>query len=170
MRYRKFTLLNIKDSNPLFAQMKVETPDLISNLRLLIQKVSLTLASSVTMEDLKEAIENSDPVNEGEHAVNKEGIPDYLNDETVPEIEFVKNTNTDFVVRQPVSSTLESIGPVIWPPSVGTYIAVNFEDGFYIGEVVSPALGTKVRVDYMHPKVISTVDDARDRRFCTFTT
>ena len=82
--------------------MKVEIPELVSNLRLLIQKVFLTLASSVTMEDLKKAVENSDPVNEEEHAVNKEGIPDYLNDETVPEIEFVKNTNTDFVVRQPV--------------------------------------------------------------------
>ena len=66
---------------------------------------------------------------------------------------------TDFVVCQPKCSS-EAIGPVTWSPVIGTYLAVNFNDGFYVGEVVSMVRGTKVRVDYMHPKEITTVDDA----------
>ena len=60
--YRKFTLLNINDSNPLFLQKNLSTDKLEINLRMLLQKCGLTLASSVTMDDLERVILEDDPL------------------------------------------------------------------------------------------------------------
>ena len=60
--YRKFTLLNINDSNPLFLQKNLSTDRLEINLRMLLQKCGLTLVSSVTMDDLERVILEDDPL------------------------------------------------------------------------------------------------------------
>ena len=53
VRYRKFTVLNIKESNPLFKQQNLSVEQLSTNLKLLLKKTDLTLASTETMEDLE---------------------------------------------------------------------------------------------------------------------
>ena len=43
-----------------------------------------------------------------------------------------------------------------WPPKLGEHIVVNFDDGFYIGEVINIIDGETVNVSYMEPKRILT--------------
>lgn len=56
VRYRKFTVLNIKESNPLFKQQNLSLDQLIINLKLLLKKTDLSLASTATMDDLETVI------------------------------------------------------------------------------------------------------------------
>ena len=60
IRYRKFTTLNIKDSNPLFKQRNLSNEEMATNLRLLLHKTDMALSSTVTMEDLEQVVENFD--------------------------------------------------------------------------------------------------------------
>ena len=56
IRYRKFTVLNIKDDNPLFSQVNLTIDQLKENLKLLLAKTDRTMASTVTMADLEKVI------------------------------------------------------------------------------------------------------------------
>ena len=44
----------------------------------------------------------------------------------------------------------------VWPPVVGEYVVVNFEDGWYVGEVKSEEDRGAVDVSYMNVKNIAT--------------
>ena len=49
--------------------------------------------------------------------------------------------------------------------SVGTHIAANFSDGFYLGEILAVD-GDIIKVSYMHPKSVFTAStDEHSRRF-----
>ena len=56
IRYRKFTVLNIKESNPLFKQQNLTVEQLSTNLKLLLQKTDLSLSSTATMTDLEHVL------------------------------------------------------------------------------------------------------------------
>ena len=56
IRYRKFTVLNIKEGNPLFKQQNTSVDQLVTNLKLLLQKTDLALASTATMADLEKVL------------------------------------------------------------------------------------------------------------------
>ena len=56
IRFRKFTVLNIKEGNPLFKQQNLSVEQLANHLRLLLQKTDLALASTATMSDLKKVL------------------------------------------------------------------------------------------------------------------
>ena len=43
IRYRKFTVLNVKESNPLFKQQNLTVEQLSTNLKVLLQKTDLSL-------------------------------------------------------------------------------------------------------------------------------
>ena len=56
------------------------------------------------------------------------------------------------------------INHVIWPTRVGEHIAANFSDGFYIGEVMDIIDDDTIKVSYMSPKRITTVDQEEHMR------
>ena len=57
IRFRKFTVLNIKEANPLFKQQNLSVEQLSTNLKLLMQKTDLSLSSTATMEDLEQVLD-----------------------------------------------------------------------------------------------------------------
>jgi hypothetical protein len=59
-RFRKFTVLNIKESNPLFKQQNLTVEQLSTNLKLLLKKTDLTLSSTATMADLELVLSKDD--------------------------------------------------------------------------------------------------------------
>ena len=127
IRYRKFTTLNIKDSNPLFKQRNVSNDEMATNLRLLLHKTDLALSSTVTMEDLEKVVEKFDcneVLSESDTLVHQHGF------------------------------------------RVGEFIAVIFEEGYLIGEVVESIDDETVKVNYMLTKKVRTADvDEHPRRF-----
>ena len=56
IRYRKFTLLKIKESNPFFKQRNLSSDQLVSNLRLILQKSSVGLVCSASLDDLERVV------------------------------------------------------------------------------------------------------------------
>ena len=55
-----------------------------------------------------------------------------------------------------------------WPPRLCVHLAVNFEDGFYIGEVVELVSDEVVKVSYMMPKKIVTATTELNPRLFWF--
>ena len=47
---------------------------------------------------------------------------------------------------------------------IGKHIAVNFSDGFYIGEIIDKIDDSTYRVSYMSPKVVLTADSNEHKR------
>ena len=134
IRYRKFTILNIKENNPLFKQQNLTTDQLSTNLRLLLQKTDLALASTATMQDLEKVL-NEDS--------NKSGEEDL----------------TDRADVQPPDD-------INWPPAIGEHVVVNFEEGWYVGEVLTGDDDGSVDISYMKMKKVLTADpDEHPRRF-----
>ena len=134
IRFRKFTVLNIKENNPLFKQQNLSVDQLASNLRLLLQKTDLALASTATMADLEKVL-SGEPQHETESQDSEQGIP----------------------VDQNLS---------VWPPKIGEHIVVNFEDGWYIGEVQTDEENEEVLVSYIKLKKVATADaEEHPRRF-----
>ena len=191
IRYRKFTYLNIKDSNPLFAQMKLTNDQMICNLRMLINNMALCLKSSVTMEDLKTAIENDEapsieaiaPISEATTPIPEATAP--IPDVTAPIPEATSSspkattsipeattrspeTNADPMTVE--NADVNSIGPVLWPPKIQDHILINFDDGFRICEVVevSRSKHDRVKVELMQPKRIRTATITKPREFWTW--
>jgi adenylate kinase len=69
------------------------------------------------------------------------------------------------VIKENAATAVASMqGP--WPPVIGDHIAVNFEDGFYIGEVkaIDSRDSDIVTVTYMKPKRIVTAETLIDPR------
>ena len=58
--FRKFTVLNIKESNPLFKQQNLSVDQLSNNLKLLLKKTDLALASTATMSDLERVLQDDE--------------------------------------------------------------------------------------------------------------
>ena len=134
IRFRKFTVLNIKENNPLFKQQNLSVEQLASNLRLLLQKTDLALASTATMADLEKVL-SGEPQHETESQDSEQGNP----------------------VDQNLS---------VWPPKIGEHIVVNFEDGWYIGEVQTDEENEEFLVSYMKLKKVATADaEEHPRRF-----
>ena len=123
IRFRKFTVLNIKESNPLFKQQNLSVEQLCNNLRLLFKKTDRALASTATMDDL-------------EHVLSQGAKKsDTVATEAVPAIPDVPNE---------------------WPPAVGEHVVVGFEDGWYVGEVLTDESEGYVDVSYMKQKKVAT--------------
>ena len=141
IRYRKFTLLKIKESNPLFKQRNVPSQQLVTNLRLLLQKSSVGLACSVSLDDLEKVV--------GEDELVEEVIEG--RDDMQKELMEVDSTPA---MHELQAGSAVQAGP--WPPKMGEHLAVNFEDGFYIGEVIAIIDEETVKVSYMMPKKIAT--------------
>ena len=137
VRYRKFTVLNIKESNPLFKQQNLSVEQLSTNLKLLLKKTDLTLASTATMEDLERVFEGGVG-----HGQDREQEPETM---------------------QALSDA--QVSPA-WPPAVGEHVVVKFEDGWHVGEVKTGEVDGAVDVSYMKLKSIATADiEEHDRRF-----
>ena len=129
IRFRKFTVLNIKEGNPLFKQQNLSAEQLSCNLRLLLQKTDLTLASTATMSDLEKV----------------------LTGDSQPE---------------PEPSANDDQSQSAWPPSIGEHVVVNFEDGWYVGEVVSGEVNAEIQINFMKLRKIATADpEEHSRRF-----
>ena len=141
IRYRKFTLLKIKESNPLFKQRNLSTEQLVTNLRLIVQKSSVGLACSVSLDDLVKVV--------GEDDLFEEMVEDNVE----LQIELMEEDETTAGQEVQAGSSLQT-GP--WPPKLGEHLAVNFKDGFYVGEVLEILDNETVKVSYMVPKKIST--------------
>ena len=47
---------------------------------------------------------------------------------------------------------------------IGEHIAVNFSDGFYIGEIIDKIDDSTYRVSHMSPKVVLTADSNEHKR------
>ena len=69
------------------------------------------------------------------------------------QIELMEEDETTAGQEVQAGSSLQT-GP--WPPKLGEHLAVNFEDGFYVGEVLEILDDETVKVSYMVPKKIST--------------
>lgn len=147
IRYRKFTVLNIKDSNPLFLQKNLSLEKLESNLRLLIQKCGLTLASEVTIDDLERVVMSSD----SESCI----------DEISPGDSDEERSESDDEESCGNEQERPGIGPLIWPPALGDHVTVNFDSGFKIGEVLI-VKGKKVKITFMHPR---SIEKSKPRQF-----
>ena len=147
IRYRKFTVLNIKDDNPLFSQVNLTIGQLKENLKLLLTKTDRTMASTVTMADLEKVIGIGkaivDPLSE-----------DICEQQNSEEHASVIPTETNR--SQKVSDTVEKLKQVGWPPQLGEHIAASFDSGFYIGEVVGYIDDDTVDVSYMEVKQVLT--------------
>ena len=146
--HRKYEL-NINDSNPLFLQKNLSTDKLEMNLRMLLQKCGLTLASSVTMDDLERVILEDDPL-------ISDDVVENVEDETM------ENDSVEDVADSYSDDEVSSLGPLKWPPAVGDHVTVNFDTGFKIGEITDIKENDKVRITFMHPKPFA---QAPRRRF-----
>ena len=135
IRFRKFTVLNIKESNPLFKQQNLSVDQLSNNLKLLLKKTDLALASTATMSDLERVLQDD------ESQVEKE------------------SSETTLVQEHDQVSQ-------VWPPAVGEHVVVNFEDGWYVGEVKTEDVNGAVDISYMKLKNVATADiEEHPRRF-----
>ena len=56
IRFRKFIVLDIKESNPLLKQQHFSAEQLSKNLKLLLQKIDLGLSSTATLADLEQVL------------------------------------------------------------------------------------------------------------------
>ena len=143
IRHRKFTLLSIKPSNPLFLQNKLSNEELEANLRMLLQKCGLNLVISVTMDDLESVIlqEEISP----HDVIDDTGL---AGEEASSNVDAEDTTDNDCGEEE-----YSSLGPLIWPPSIGDHVTVNFDKGFKIGEITQiNSTPNKVRIDFMQPK------------------
>ena len=126
----------------LFLQKKIEMNKLESNLRLLVQKCGLHLASEVTIDDLERVVMGESTSLESESG----------GDDMDPE----PSEGTSQGGEKNVS------GPLVWPPSIGDHVTVNFDAGFKIGEILELDKADNVRVNFMHPKA---VDKCKPKQF-----
>ena len=140
IRYRKFTLLKIKESNPLFKQRNLSNEQLTANLKFILQKSMVGLTCSASIEDLERVIVESN----------------------IPDSEQKGDIEADKVIEASPLIESDMSGP--WPPTVGDHLAVNFVDGFYVGEVIKIINSETVKVSYMSPKKISTASSDLDAR------
>ena len=154
IRYRKFTLLKVKESNPLFKQRNLSTDQLSSNLRILLKNSSLDVTCSVSLEDLDKVVGVSD-----EAVVDSEN-----NDAEMTTLE--ESTDCENGTPQQQAESSYKAGP--WPPKIGDHLAVNFEDGFYLGEVIELVSPEVVKISYMLPKKISTASTELNPRIFWF--
>jgi len=134
IRYRKFTVRNLKEDNPLFKQVNLSIPELKENLTLLLTKTNRSMASTVTMADLENVI--------GNNGLNK--------------------TSRNNQQEQPMQETI--IEDSNWQLKIGEHVAVSFDDGFYIGEVKKLLDQDTAEISYMEPKKVLTASADEDPR------
>ena len=54
----------------------------------------------------------------------------------------------------------------LWQPKIGEHVIVNFEDGWYVGEVLTEEENEEVQISFMKVKKVATADPAEHpRRF-----
>ena len=168
IRYRKFSVKNIKEDNPLFKQVNLTVDVLKENLKLLLTKTDRTMASTVTMEDLQEVIGSSDQwteEEEGENPIEETNVESHRLGQLGETERCIDDTGEIGGDNSNNSETNESV-PEKWPPKIGEHIAANFDDGFHIGEVISIIDNDTVNVSYMKPKKVLTASaDEHPRKF-----
>ena len=155
IRYRKYSSLSIKFDNLLFLQKKCDVLTLSNNLKLLLMKTDSTLAAKATLDDLEEVIAS-----------------DFIHSSTddadlahpIEEVNPISSNDTGLPLGAEVNE-IEDITQSDSFLSVGTHIAANFSDGFYLGEILA-VYGDTIKVSYMHPKSVLTANtDEHSRRF-----
>ena len=186
IRYRKFTVMNIKDDNPLFKQKGLSIEQLKENLKLLMTKTDRSLASTVTMDDLtrvvgKEVEEEGDTEagNEIQIETEVEGqiVIEYpeavttilqkkkVNDTSKQRTQHRRNQQQHQQQQQEQQQQqAERSSSTGWPPYINDHVAVRFVDGFYIGEVVEVLDNETLRISYMQPKTVLTASPSEHKR------
>ena len=123
------------------------------------------MANSVTMEDLEEVIGSTYQDGELEtHVISNTGKNDTMDkndkiDDNNKDEEKIESRDEHNEGKEKSETVTEK-----WPPKLGEHIAVNFDDGFYIGEVINIIAGETVNVRYMEPKRILTASTEEDTR------
>ena len=182
IRYRKFTVNNIKEDNPLFKQRNLSVEELVANLKLLLTKTDRTMASTVTMEDLEGVIgveqadcpskkssgnkENNESKSKKVKKGSKKSNTDSSkrsNKKQKPDNEISNTTTSSTKTNNDDKESINTSGSEAeeysrWPPEIGEHIAVNFDDGFHIGEVLEIIDDETVGVSYMKPKKVLTAN------------
>ena len=138
IRYRKFTMTNVKDSCPLFRQMNVSIETKVKNLQLLIEAQTMGCKASATMEDLESAV------------IQTAGINLETNVEAHDTFQIAQEDTVSSVVAN------ESVGHFgasssFWPPKPEEYVSILLEDGFYIAQV-NDVREDKIWISYLKPK------------------
>ena len=163
IRYRKFTMTNVKDICPLFCQKGLTVEVKVKNLELLLDSQNIGFNANATMDDLKNAIMHVTDENKTEDENESENLTttaatttdvgpvESLVTMTVDEDRIAEPDNTVERVEQ---TTLSSF----WPPKETEFMLALLEDGFYIGHV-DVVRGEELQLNYLVPKSSS------DRRY-----
>ena len=146
VRYRKFTMTNVKDNCSLFRQQGIALTEKVKNLELLLESQSIGFNASATMDDL-------------ENAVMYERVPD----ESIDELEITPSDKVQSFITKNVdkpteAETSSSSDPIdntalssFWPPKKDEFVCALLEDGFYIGQV-DQIRDDQLHLSYLMPK------------------
>ena len=143
VRYRKFTMTNVKDICPLFRQKGLTVTQKVKNLELLLESQSIGFTANATMEDLESAVmyESNADENEPGNMQPATAAATVINESVVPiAIDEIAEADTTTTSERVEHATLSSF----WPPIETEFVCALLEDGFYIGQV------DKVREDQLH--------------------
>ena len=131
VRYRKFTMTNVKDVCPLFRQKGLTVAQKVKNLELLLESQSIGFTANATMDDLESAVmyddNNADENEQATLQTVKAEAAEIYESEVANEIPKADAATTSEVVEQVISS--------FWPPKEAEFVCALLEDGFYIGQV-----------------------------------
>ena len=152
IRYRKVTTLNVKEGNYIFRQMNITQEKKTSNLRILLQNSSLTLAATATMNDLSSAIKQhgvptEDPELDERETVTSEALNEDKSDTVTLEALNEEKSDTRVEPEEQIKDLNESeVG--VQDLKEGEMIAANFDDGFWLGEVIEIS-STNIHISFM---------------------
>ena len=144
IRYRKFTMTNVKNDCPLFQQRKLTVERKIENIHLLMDSQELGLKTLATMEDLVTAINDSAKTEESstDNIINDSEINDDVPQNTTG-IATADDALNILSMRLSSQDTLLK----------DEFILGMFEDGFYPGQVLKDC-GENVDAIFMREATI----------------
>ena len=145
IRYRKFTMTNVKDICPLFRQRGIDVDEKVKNLTLLMNSQIIGFNANATMDDLGEAIMKG-PSGD---LIDHDEVEDHAEDPTDVNPSLGADAHEDDNKEGISSSTL-------WPPKVDEFILALLDDGFYIG-LVKKVEDKKVHLNFLAPKKSSEI-------------
>ena len=137
IRYRKFTMTNVKDSCPLFRQRGLSIETKVKHLELLMQSQTIGFNANATMDDLENAILHNEITNQEDDAfeptdnqgINSENLTTLRNDSAVsPPTQNDRNENGEVGDKSIEKCDLSSF----WPPKKDKFVVALLEDGFFI--------------------------------------
>ena len=131
IKYWKFSILKFSFDNNLFKQRGLSIEQLSSNLRTLLKRSPIMVACDVTLDDLDSVIAAA-----GEQVQVEEDERE--DDDTHCETEEQEPLN----VLSPGPATSLNL-------SLSEHVAVNIEQGFYIGEIIELIDAEYVKISYI---------------------